>query len=232
MGQTKDQFFKREFWSVENLNYSKPHFRLEKSARLLNALTERKECDLLDVGCGPATLMHLLHTNIHYYGIDIALHDTQPNLMQVDFIEHPIRFEDRRFDVILAQGVFEYVGSFQDQKFSEISRLLKPNGTFVVSYVNFDHVNCLRYPPYNNMQRFGEFKRSLERFFQLKRIIPTSHHWHHQEPDRRFWKAIQMHMNVQIPVVSSLLAVENFFVCSPGSSKDTGAENEEQGWHR
>ena len=62
----------RDFWRQENLTYTKPHFRLEKSARLVNSLAAGKACDLLDVGCGPAALMQLLQPNIRYHGIDIA----------------------------------------------------------------------------------------------------------------------------------------------------------------
>jgi hypothetical protein len=44
------RYRKRDFWSKENLNYSRPHYRLEKSARIINRLTEDRECTLLDVG--------------------------------------------------------------------------------------------------------------------------------------------------------------------------------------
>ena len=118
------QYYKRDFWGKENLKFIEPHFRLEKSARIIDNIARGRECDLLDVGCGPATLMRLLGENIHYHGIDIAIHNPAPNLIEADFLETPIKFSDRIFDIILAQGVFEYVGAFQDQKFAEISKLL------------------------------------------------------------------------------------------------------------
>src|SRR6266478_716271 len=137
MEQVSDKYYKRGFWVNENLKYAEPHFRLEKSARIVNKIARRKECELLDVGCGPATLMHLLPKNIHYYGIDMAVHHPAPNLVETDFLENPIKFGDKQFDIIVAQGVFEYIGSFQPQKLIEIKRLLKSDGTFIVSYVNF-----------------------------------------------------------------------------------------------
>ena len=112
---------------------------MEKAARLINKLARGQERTLLDVGCGPATLRSLLEPNIQYHGIDIAIHDPAPNLIEADFLEAPIKFDDKRFDIILAQGVFEYVGNFQSQKFAEIAQLLNEDGIFVVSYVNFDH---------------------------------------------------------------------------------------------
>jgi SAM-dependent methyltransferase len=171
------------------------------------------------VGCGPATLRRLLDKNITYYGIDIAIHESVPYLIQTDFLQNTIAFDDRRFDIVLAQGVFEYAGALQSKKFAEIADILAENGSFLVSYVNFDHVNIQRYHVYNNMQPFGDFKRSLSQFFTIKRIIPTSHHWHHREPNRRIMKDLQMHMNVNIPILSSRFAIEYFFVCSPIKSR-------------
>lgn len=219
MRQTNDRFYKRDFWIKENLEYAKPHFRLEKAARVINKIARGKELDLLDVGCGPAILMQFLQNNIHYHGIDIALHRSASNLLEMDFLETPIKFSDKRFDIVLAQGVFEYVGSYQSQKFCEIRQLLSENGTFISSYVNFNHMNRIIYAPYNNVQSFADFQKSLRRFFHITRVIPTSHGWYHEEPNSRFMKAIHMHMNINVPFVSSRFAVEYFFVCSPRSSE-------------
>ena len=88
------RYRKKDFWSKENLNYSRPHYRLEKSARIINRMAGTRECTLLDIGCGPATLMHLLNPSIQYYGIDIAIHDPAPNLIEADLLEMPIRFDE------------------------------------------------------------------------------------------------------------------------------------------
>lgn len=208
-------YYKQDFWRKENLKYLTPHFRLEKSAWLVNEIARGRKCDLLDVGCGPATLRHLLDENVNYYGVDVAIHDPAPNLIQTDFLENPIAFHDKRFDIVLAQGVFEYAGNRQSEKFAEIRSILTESGTFFVSYVNFDHVNIARYHVYNNMQSFKDFKQSLNRFFTIDRIIPTSHHWHHREPNRRIMKDLQMHMKANIPFISPRFAIEYFFICSP-----------------
>jgi SAM-dependent methyltransferase len=218
VSQVSATYHKRDFWAEENLKYKEPHFRLTKSARLVKEIARERECDLLDVGCGPAALMRLLGTNVHYYGIDIAIHEPAPNLLQSDFVQTPIQFGDKRFDIIVAQGVFEYIGGCQEQKFSEIRGLLKDNGTFLVSYVNFDHRRKVIYWPYNNVQSFEHFRQSLSRYFDIRRHLPTSQRWHHSEPSGRFMKAVQMHINVNIPVISRMLAVEYFFICSPKHS--------------
>lgn len=211
---TEPLYYKQDFWSTENLKYVEPHFRLEKASHLANGIARGRTCDLLDVGCGPATLKRLLDKNIHYYGIDIAIHDPAHYLIQTDFLQNSIAFEERHFDIVVAQGVFEYAGALQVKKFAEIKDLLTKKGRLLLSYVNFDHLNIHRYHIYNNMQSFDDFQQSVNQFFTIERIIPTSHHWHHREPTRRIMKSLQMNMNVNIPVLSRMFAIEYFFICS------------------
>jgi SAM-dependent methyltransferase len=208
------RYYKKDFWSNENLKYSQPHYRLEKSARIVRRLVKDKERTILDVGCGPATLRRLLPSNIQYYGIDIAIHDPAPNLLEADIVDGPIRFGDERFDFVLAQGFFEYVGDFQSQKFYEITKILRPNGIFIVSYVNFGHRDREIYWPYSNVQSIDDFRRGLTQYFKIRKFFPTSYNWHHSEPNREPIRSINMHMNVDIPFINKPLAVEYFFICS------------------
>jgi SAM-dependent methyltransferase len=208
------KYYKRDFWSTENLKFSTPHYRMRKSAGIVNKIAQDRTCELLDVGCGPATLRRLIRDNIRYYGVDIAIHEPAPYLLEYDFLDRPISFEDKSFDLILAQGVFEYVGAFQDQKFAEISRLLKADGRFVVSYVNFDHRATAIYWPYSNIQPLSEFRDALSAHFKIERHFPTSHYWNHSEPNRPYLQAVQLPMTVRVPVLSRYLAVEYFFICS------------------
>ncbi len=208
--------YKKDFWSKENLEYSRPHYRLEKSARIINRIARGRRCTLLDVGCGPAeALRYPLRPNIEYYGIDMAIHDPAPNLVEADFLQAPIRFADKRFDIVIAQGVFEYVGDFQDQVFSAVARLLNDGGVFIPSYVNFDHRDRYMHWPYSNVQGFAEFRRSLAQHFYIQRFFPTSHNWSHSKPSRKLRKAASMHINANVPFISRALAVEYFFICSP-----------------
>jgi SAM-dependent methyltransferase len=214
--------YKKDFWSEENLKYGRPHYRMEKAARLINRLARGQERTLLDVGCGPATLSSFLEPNIKYHGIDIAIHDPAPNLIEADFLESPIQFDGKRFDIVIAQGVFEYVGNFQSQKFAEIAQLLNEGGIFVVSYVNFDHRQRDIYWPYSNVQPFNEFRRSLAEHFKIRRFFPTSYNWNHWEPNRRLLRAANMHINVYIPIIGPVLAVEYFLICSARDSIESG----------
>ena len=206
--------YKKDFWSRENLKYTKPHHRLAKSARIINKIAKGKEYSLLDVGCGPATLMSLLRPNIRYHGIDIAIHAGAPNLLEVDFVESPIKFGHKKFDIVVAQGVFEYVGDFQVQKFAEIAQLLNDNGVFLASYVNFGHRNKTVYSPYSNVQALDDFRQDLTRYFTIQRFFPTAHNWNHLEPGRKLVRIANMYLNFNIPFVSRILAVEYFFICA------------------
>ena len=219
MAQVTESYYKREFWATENLKYVRPHFRLAKAARIVNRIAQNKKCDLLDVGCGPATLAGLLDKNVRYYGIDIAIHNPASNLLQADFLEGPIQFGAKQFDIILAQGVFEYVGRFQEQKLAEIKHLLRNRGVFILSYVNFNHLHRRVYEPYSNVQSFEEFRTSLQRVFRIDQCFPTSYHWYHREPNREWLKSIQMRINLKIPLLSRLFAVEYFFICSLDGSR-------------
>lgn len=204
----------RNFWAEENLRYVKPHFRLKKSAWLINEMVAGQSRNLLDVGCGPATLMRLLDPNIRYCGIDIAIRAPASNLMEFDFVENPIQFGNEKFDIVIAQGVFEYIGKVQLAKLQEIDRLLLPRGWFIVSYVNFDHREPVLYAPYNNVLPFSAFVNCVNQIFRVDRIIPTSHNWRHQEPTGPLMQRIHMHVNRVIPVISRRFAVEYFLICS------------------
>jgi SAM-dependent methyltransferase len=206
---------KRDFWSLENLKYSQPHYRMRKVARVLNHLADEKPSRLLDVGCGPAALRHLLDPNIAYHGVDIAIQEPSPELVERDLLREPITSDDAPFDLVVAQGFFEYMSDAQSQKFAEIADLLAPDGRFVATYVNFDHRDPEYYTPYNNIQPPAEFRRALAEQFVIERQLPTAHNWNHSEPGQWFVRIPNMFINVKVPLLTSRLAVEYIFVCRP-----------------
>lgn len=206
--------YKRDFWIKENRKHIPAHYRLQKSARIINAIAGHQERDLLDVGCGPATLMRLVRPNIHYYGIDIAIHEPAPNLIESDILASPVSFDGRRFDIVAALGLFEYVGACQDQKFSEMAQLLGEHGRLVLTYTNFGHRDKHVFEAFSNVQPLDDFRRSLSRHFTIDRCFPTSYNWHGGQPVRTLLKAANMHVKANIPLVGSRLAVEYFFICS------------------
>jgi SAM-dependent methyltransferase len=204
-----------KFWRRENLRFAEPHYRLLKLVRIIDKLTRGRQCSLLDLGCGPATLGRMLPTNIDYYGIDIAIQSSAPNLLEADLCNTPIRFGEKRFDVVVGQGIFEYVGDAQAQKFREIASILTSDGRFVGSYWNLGHRKPYVYPAFSNVQTIEEFRADLANHFTIERSFPASHNWRHSGPSRPVMKALNMPINFNIPFVSPSLAVEYFFLCSP-----------------
>jgi SAM-dependent methyltransferase len=213
MHQTIQNYRDRDFWIHENQMYAVPNFRLRKCARLLERMMGGRPYELLDVGCGPATLRTLLPPDVKYYGMDIAIHEPAPYLVERDFGGEPIAMNGQTFDVVVALGVFEYMGERQAQKFEEIRKLLKVGGTFILSYINFQHVRRIIYPIYNNVQPIDDLRRSLERVFRVERCFPVSHHWRHKQPGRNALPGVQLRMHWNIPLVSRQLAVEYFCIC-------------------
>jgi SAM-dependent methyltransferase len=217
-GQAREgaaDIYKRDFWIEENQKHIPAHYRLQKSARIINAIAGGAERDLLDVGCGPATLGRLLQPNIRYHGIDIAIHEPAPNLIESDILKKPIRFADQRFDIVAALGLFEYVGASQAEKFGEIAQILNERGRFVLTYTNFGHRDKHVFEAFSNVRPLEEFRASLARYFTIERSFPTSYNWHGGQPSKALLKAANMNVKANIPVIGPKLAVEYFFICSP-----------------
>jgi SAM-dependent methyltransferase len=207
--------YAKDFWKEANRKFNEPHFRTERVVGIAAKIARGRECDLLDVGCGPAAVSEVLPSNIHYYGIDIATQDHgAANLREADLRTEPIQFGSKRFDIVLAQGFFEYVEDTQAQKFAEIADVMKPDGKFIVTYWNFGHRAPHHYHAISNIQSITEFRRDLARRFRIDSGYPVSHNWRHRGPSRRIIKMANKPIRVNVPLVSPKLAVEYVFVCS------------------
>jgi cyclopropane fatty-acyl-phospholipid synthase-like methyltransferase len=209
------KYYKKDFWAEENLKYAKPHFRMRKVARVVSEQARGRQCSLLDVGCGPGALGSLMPSNVKYHGIDISIPEPAQNLLEVDILEDPIGFRGMKFDLVVAQGLFEYLGEHQSQKFAEITEVLKDNGKFIVTYMNFDHRRQEIYWPYSNVQPAADFRRDLGRYFKIERWFAGAHNWNHTVPRRRLLMLAQDRLNVYVPLVSPRLAVDFCYICSP-----------------
>ncbi|HEU5478358.1 MAG TPA: hypothetical protein VFU90_00935, partial [Candidatus Tumulicola sp.] len=95
------RYYAKDVWSDENLKYVEPHFRMLQCARVVTRLAEGRTPSLLDIGCGPATLRRLIPATVAYHGIDIAIHEQDPNLREADIVKSPITFRDQKFDIVI-----------------------------------------------------------------------------------------------------------------------------------
>jgi len=213
--EQSDVYLKKDYWLASSDLFKRRYLRLEKCARIVNRLAGGREVDLLDIGCGPATLGKLLRENVHYHGIDQAIKEPSPNLIEMDLTQEEIRFRDQRFDLIVAAGLFEYLGEFHTRKLQEIRTLLKDEGKFIATYTNFAHIHPPQdEPTYNNVMSIPEFRASLERFFKVDRFFPSSHNWKRYEPRRKWVYALNMMVSTHIPLFSERFANNYFFICS------------------
>lgn len=209
------QHYKRDYWNSESAKFSRPWYRVQKTGQLINKISAgRGSCTLLDIGCGPAALAGVLRPGIEYFGIDIAIQEPAPNLREADLLQTPIAFGGRTFDLITALGFFEYMADAQSRKLAEIAGLLSDGGTFIVTYTNFGHRKRYVFPAFSNVQPLADFRRGLERHFTVERCFPASHNWKHSQPDKPLVRAVNMRVSANIPVISPMLAVDYFFVCS------------------
>lgn len=68
---------------------------------------------------------------------------------------------------------------------------------------------------YSNVQKPADFRRDLSRYFVIERSFAGSYNWTRTMPNRKSMKAAQAHLNIDIPVVGSLLAIAHFYIiCS------------------
>jgi SAM-dependent methyltransferase len=213
-GSEAPRYYKRDFWETENLRYAEPHFRLRKVAWLVRKLAGSRELDLLDVGCGPGTLAGLLPASVRYHGIDIAIQRPAPNLLELDLTKEPAGFRGLRFDIVVAQGVFEYLGDAQSRVLGEIAGLFKDGGRFVCTYQNFAHRRASVYQPYSNVRQPAAFRRDLGRHFRIEQAFPTAFNWGHSHPRRALVRFPQEHLTVNVPVIGRRLAVDYCYICA------------------
>lgn len=125
-------------------------FLNKRLTEINHLLSVREGGFLLDVGCGPGILLEqLAKRRFALFGLDRSREmiieaartsSSQPGLT-VGEVEH-LPYRSECFDIVLALGVLEYVVNL-DSAFAEISRVLKPGGTVVVSMLNHESLYWL-----------------------------------------------------------------------------------------
>ncbi|MDR0613414.1 MAG: class I SAM-dependent methyltransferase [Dysgonamonadaceae bacterium] len=97
---------------------------------------------LLDVGCGSKPYQSLFKNISSYTGIDVENegHSHETEDIDVYYDGKRIPFDDQTFDSILCCEVLEHVPNLNEM-LSEINRVLKPDGKFLltVPFVCFEH---------------------------------------------------------------------------------------------
>ncbi len=106
---------------------------------LLKSIRHKK---LLDLGCGPGIYAEILKKRgASVWGVDISAKEidiAKANTKGVDFrvgSAYNIPFKSNYFDIVVSALAVEYFDKL-DLAFSEITRVLKKNGTFIFSVGN------------------------------------------------------------------------------------------------
>lgn len=130
-----------------NQNITPGHGLLEKflsekrsaTANMLIEQTGSEHGKILDIGCG-VTPLFLLSTDFkEKFGVDPSVNtsfqDQNLTLIKFDLENEPILpFSDSSFDVVTMLAVFEHIEQHQlPQVLSEIRRILKPEGMFIMT---------------------------------------------------------------------------------------------------
>ena len=104
---------------------------------------------ILDVGCGDMSLANLL-PDYEWTGMDINTKQPNPRRVEHNIESTPYPFEPASFDTIVCSEVLEHM--FNPLEISkEIRRLIKPEGTYVMSTPNFHYLdNYLTF--FNNIE--------------------------------------------------------------------------------
>ncbi len=111
---------------------------------VLALLSELKAGRLLDIGCGDGTFTILLKEALkaeEAVGIEIApeaitaIEKKGIKAYQLDIDEKPLPFDDAYFDVVYCGEIIEHVFN-PDHLLAEIHRVLKPEGTCVITTPN------------------------------------------------------------------------------------------------
>lgn len=116
---------------------------------VVQVFSEYDPQSVLDVGCGPGVLTARIKDECgldEIYGVDIsgdAVEAAQQRgiaATQLNLDNDPLPFADEKFDAVFSTEVIDYLTN-TDQYFSEIYRVLKKEGMFVISTVNLTSIH-------------------------------------------------------------------------------------------
>lgn len=119
--------------------------RIKKVMRLINS---RNPDMLLDVGCGNAFLLQRINAR-RAFGIDLSLNNITKAKKRLGgnrlFVllranAENLPFEEDRFDTVVCSEVIEHVQN-PESVLKEISRVLKQDGTFIITVPNDTLIN-------------------------------------------------------------------------------------------
>lgn len=157
------------YYEAYKKQYGETGYRMQNSAqtsrvRFLVSFIRKyvpKGGSILDVGCGDMTLSRLL-PDYDWVGVDIAPDMSQDKAIKQDLMQTPYPFPAARFDAVVCSEVLEHLWN-PEIVHAEVKRLLKPDGTYILSTPNFDHLD-------NHMEAFAQLQYDPDQSHRIEHI--------------------------------------------------------------
>lgn len=94
---------------------------------------------VLDIGCGDMYLSEVL-PEYKWTGMDINVEFAKDKIVEHNLSDVPYPFKKDEFDTVVCSEVLEHVWDLRIIH-KEVKRMLKPDGTYIISTPNFDHID-------------------------------------------------------------------------------------------
>lgn len=162
------------------ITYPKSSVYSEQLALYLYIRYLTTESKLLDVGCGIGEYVKAFRNfHIHTLGLDKRIEtDADLGYYKCNIETETFPFPDDYFDCIFSKSVIEHVHNIE-HLFSEIYRVLKPNGKIIVMtpdweccykdfYIDYTHIRPFTLKALRELLLIFKFKNvTVEKFYQL-----------------------------------------------------------------
>jgi ubiquinone/menaquinone biosynthesis C-methylase UbiE len=138
--------------------------------------------NVLDIGCGRGQLLTLAKTyadkDTKFFGLDISpklveiAQKSNPNAEVVVGDAEKLPYEDNKFDYVFMTECLEHLLDYQ-KALSEVSRVLKPEGVFVVTVPNRDWLQYDFYKPYIDKNEFQPVQDHYFTYQELRDLLKS-----------------------------------------------------------
>src|SRR4030042_1962952 len=135
-------------WSLAMYNYE------AKRYTFIGNFFKNIKGKFLDVGCCRGGLRKYLHSGLEYYGVDALINNFE-NYIRVDLNSKILPFKNKQFDAINCSDVLEHL-FYPSEILKEIKRVLKDNGSVLVSLPNDKGLNRIFVDLFSNIQSYED----------------------------------------------------------------------------
>ena len=131
---------------IDKLYQAVKKIALKNKSKLLKSLVDKKNANILDIGCGTGSFLEFLNKGLwNTTGIEPSTVARKLALEKgVKCFSNSEELENKSFDIITMWHVLEHVPDFNKQ-FNEFKKLLNTNGHVVIAVPNFESYDAKFY---------------------------------------------------------------------------------------